>query len=81
MKAIKEIVADWKDEAGIKSFEETIAIHKDGIKLFIITKSPGRFIGHHGDLVDKYRKILEENGHGILIISFVDLFVGNVREF
>lgn len=81
MKAIKEIVSDWKYEAGIKSFEETIAIHKDGTTLFIITKSPGRFIGYHGDLVDKYRKILKENGHEIVTVSFVDLFVGNVREF
>lgn len=81
MKAIKEIVADWKDEIGIKSWEETVAVHKDGDKLFIITKSPGRFIGYHGDLVDKYRKILQENGHDVSLISFVDLFVGNVREF
>lgn len=56
MEAIKDIVTEWKDEAGIKSFEETIAIHKDGTTLFIITKSPGRFIGYHGNLVEKYKK-------------------------
>lgn len=81
MKAIKEIVADWKDEIGIKPWEETVAAHKDGDKLFIITKSPGHFIGHHGNLVEKYKKILHENGHEVAMVSFVDLFVGNVREF
>ena len=58
-----------------------MAVHKDRDKLFIITKSPGRFIGYHGDLVNKYKKILKENGHDISLISFIDLFVGNVREF
>ena len=81
MKSIKEIVAEWKDEIGIKSFEETVAVHKDGDKLFIITKSPGRFIGRHGDLVEKYKGIMRANGHEVNIVSFVDLFVGNVREF
>lgn len=81
MKSIKEIVEEWKDEIGIKSFQETIAIHKDGCTLYIITKSPGRFIGRHGDLVNKYKEIMRSNGHEISLISFVDLFVGNVREF
>ena len=81
MKSIKEIVAEWKDEVGIKSFEETVAVHKEGDKLFIITQSPGRFIGRHGDLVEKYKGIMRANEHEINLISFVDLFVGNVREF
>ena len=81
MKSIKEIVAEWKDEIGIKSFEQTIAIHKDGNRLFIITMSPGRFIGWHGELVEKYKEIMHANGHDINLINFVDLFVGNVREF
>ena len=81
MKSIKEIVAEWKDEIGIKPFEETVAVHKDGDRLFIITKSPGRFIGWHGELVEKYKGIMRANEHEINLISFVDLFVGNVREF
>lgn len=81
MKTLKEIVAEWKDEIEIKPFQETVAIHKDGDKLFIITKSPGRFIGRYGSLTDKYKEIMQENGHEINVISFVDLFVGNVREF
>lgn len=81
MKSIKEIVAEWKDEIGIKSFQETVAIHKEGDRLFVITKSPGLFIGRHGVLVDKYKEIMRTNGHEINIVSFVDIFVGNVREF
>ncbi len=81
VQSIKEIVADWKDEIGIKPYQETVAIHKDGDRLFIITQSPGRFIGIHGSLVDKYKERMRANGYEINMISFVDLFVGNVREF
>lgn len=88
MKTVKEIVEEWKDEVdepikkqrGINYRRETIAIHIEGDTLYIATKNPGLYIGFHGQLADKYRKILEENGHN-LRISFVDLFCGNVREF
>lgn len=79
MKTVKEIVTEWKDEVD-KLDRETIAIHVENDKLFIVTKNAGLYIGYHGILVDKYRDILKDNGYD-LKISFVDVFCGNVREF
>lgn len=79
-KTIEEIVIDWMNEAGIKRFNETVAIHRCRKKLFIVTRSPGVFIGWQGRLFDKYTKIFKENGYKVSV-EFVDVFCGGVKRF
>ena len=74
------IIKDWANEAGIKSFKETIAFHLCGKDLYIITKSCGFFIGYHGQLYNKFKEILSANGYNVEI-KFIDLFCGGVKEF
>ena len=71
---MKEIIEKWKKEANI-TYIETTVIHVEEDKLYIITKYPGLFIGYHGNLVDKYSKLINKE------IVFIDMFFGDVIEF
>lgn len=73
-------IADWKKEANLKSYEETVACHIDGKTLYIVTRFPGRFIGKAKTLYDKYAKVLKEK-FGIKDIRFIDIFCGDVKIF
>ena len=78
---LNEIMEKWDEEAKGRLCErETIGVHICGDKLFVITKYPGWFIGLRGQLVDKYRNILKDNGYPC-DVQFVDLFCGGVRIF
>lgn len=80
-KTIKEVVSEWKNEAGINRFQpECTAIHLSENTLFIITRHAGMFIGRAGTLIDKYREIFKENGYEFKI-EFVDIFCGDIKEF
>lgn len=81
IKSLVEIVAEWKAEIGIKSYQETVAIHRSGDTLNIVTQKPGLFIGLYGDMCKKYKDLIQSNGYKISHINFVDIFCGNVREF
>lgn len=81
IKSIREIVMEWKAESGIRRWDETIVFHKSADTLFVITRRPGWLIGWRGRIVDKYKKILQENGHKINHIRFVETCLGNVSEF
>ena len=81
IKSIREIVMEWKAESGIFRWEETTVIHKSADTLFVITRRPGWFIGIRGCMVDKFKKILQENGHKINHIRFVETGLGDVSEF
>lgn len=80
MKTILEIITEWKGEAGLPAWKETIAIHRCGHTLYIVTQRPGIFIGRAGCLVDKYTEMLKKNGHN-LTVQFVDTFCGDIKVF
>lgn len=44
IKSLVEIIAEWKAETGIEPYQETVAIHRVGDTLYIITQKPGMFI-------------------------------------
>lgn len=78
---LKDIIENWKRESKVDTFRrETIAVHACGDKLFVATQHPGFYIGYHGQLVDKYRGILRDNGYPC-DMRFVDLGCGGLRIF
>lgn len=79
-KKLGEIMEEWKKEAHIPSYEETIAVHMHGSTISIVTQRPGYFIGKAGSLIKKYQNILQEKGLPS-DIEFVDIFCGNVKIF
>lgn len=78
--SLVDIVSAWKSEAGLPSYQNTVAVHEDGEKLFVVTKHPGLLIGLHGKLGNKYSAILREHGYAHKIV-YVDMFCGDVKQF
>lgn len=77
----EEIVKQWRNESGGSYyFKHAIVVTYDAFNLYIITDRPGLMIGYHGQIIDKYKKILEENGYDQQI-TFVDTLVGDVKKF
>ena len=77
---IKEIIEQWKNESCGSMPSRAIVVHIHDSTIYIITDSPGLMIGWHGETINKYRKILEENGYNQQI-EFIDTFVGKVKVF
>lgn len=78
--SLVDIVSAWKTEAGIPAFKGTVAIHDEGDTLYIVTRHPCFFEGEKGKLLGKYMKVLKENGYR-RNVKFVDLFMGDVKQF
>lgn len=59
---IYNILLDWKAESGVQNLAlKTKYNEGSGEKvLCIYTDSPGRLIGHHGSIVEKYKKMLSD---------------------
>lgn len=76
---IQRIIELWKQDAGLK-YRNPVVIHIDDKNLWVITERPGWMIGRHGDLVDRYKEILKENGYN-LRIRFVEFGHRDVDEF
>ena len=77
---LTEIVTSWANEAGIKPWKETVAIHVEDNVLYIVTQHPGYFIGKTGELCEKYTQKIKDSGYD-LKVSFVDIFCGGVVFF
>lgn len=76
---IQRIIELWKQDAGLK-YRNPVVIHIDDKKLWVITERPGLMIGLHGNLVDRYKEILKDNGYN-LRIRFVEFGHRDVDEF
>lgn len=68
---LKEIMKQWKDEAGVKSHVLIQYFLSKG-ELKIMTNRPGSFIGLHGVTYDKYKKLLEENIPRFKSLDFIE---------
>ena len=77
---LREIIGNWKEEAGIKPYDETSVIHICGDILYFITKRPGPLIGVYGSRSAKYKEILKENGFPS-DVRFIEAAYGNLRIF
>lgn len=71
-KDISRIIKEWKDEAGIQGIVLVGKHYYNDGKLKICTDKPGLMIGFHGELVDKYKKILNGIDKYIKEIEFVE---------
>lgn len=66
---LDKIMKAWKKEAG---YDRVVQYKYDRLnhKLHIFMAHPGYFIGRQGRLVEKYKKILDDNCYHIYEVSF-----------
>lgn len=73
LREIQKIIKEWKDEAGVKNVIQISKYLINGDTLKICTDLPGFMIGKRGELVDKYRKRLQEIEPHIQHIEFIEV--------
>lgn len=56
---ILKVLKEWKKEAGVK-YPCLFKYIGSENKIIIYTSRPGFFIGYHGELVDKYKKKIND---------------------
>lgn len=66
-----KILKEWKNEAGVK-YPTLFKYDRTEKELIIYTSRPGLYIGVHGNLVDKYTKILQKECPELKMVKFVE---------
>ena len=84
--SFEEIIRQWREEAGINrvgysvpGHSRCILAHYDATDIYIITSYPGLMIGYHGELINKYREILRDEGF-LQEINILEIY-GDVKVF
>ena len=73
MKKIHQILAQWKEEAGVKGVAQFKYSPRSGI-LTVYTAHPEKFIGFGESLYDKYVMILQDNVKVFTEVKFVETY-------
>lgn len=77
---LEQIMKQWTEEAvGTRHPEYYVVAHVDA-DINVITNIPGLLIGYHGQMIDKYRQLLSENGY-TAPIKIIDISSNRVRVF
>lgn len=61
--SLVRIITTWKKEAGVTT-PVLYKFDRKKKKIIIYSTRPGLMIGYHGQLVDKYKKLIQSDGIG-----------------